>query len=352
MTPTIAVPSLSRVRAWDTTHLTDAADHWSSAGRTWESAFDQVASHISRPGGAAWEGVAAEAAQTRAYNDRLTVGGCVDRLLDAAAIARRGAVQVEHAKARVLDAVNAAEAAGFTVREDFSVAAPRVVDPGQAAVLRTRARSLAVDIRSRVGELVRIDHRVAGEISDATTTFTSSGVQLVDFKRAPADGPLSPQEPGGGYGSYHYGYPFSSTEGWTKEQIMSEVQEHFNYYFTFTADADRLVEGAKLNLNGPFGEDEPVQVTSVTPDSFSFVSLPGHNEGAGRIIKFTIVPAAESPVPGRLNWELRVAASGPLSKGSLIPGASLLNKGIWQVFADNLQSRLPTRPPRPSLAAL
>lgn len=351
MTQMIAIPSLSQVRDWDTAHLTDAADRWSATARTWDSVFDQVASHMLRPGGAVWEGAAADAAQTRAYTNKLTAVGWADRLHDAADIARRGAAQIEHAKARVLDAVSAAESAGFTVREDFSVSSSPAVAPAEAAALRARARAFATDIRTSVGELVRIDHRVADEISYATGSFSSGSVQLVDFKRAPADGPLSPQEPGGGYGSYHYGYPFSTTEGWTTEQIMSEVQQHFNYYFTFTADTNSLVEGARLNLKGPFGEDEPVQVTSVTPDSFSFISLPGHNEGAGRIIKFTVVPAAESPVPGRLNWELRVAASGPLSKASLVPVTSLANKVIWQIFANNLDSRLPARPSPTRLAA-
>lgn len=337
-TPT---PSLSQVRNWDTLHLTDAADRWVGTAGVWESTFDDVATHISQPGGTAWQGVAAEGARQRAHADRIVVSGLADRLNDAADIARRGADQIGDAKAKVLEAVNAVESAGFTVREDFSVGSP--------AGRQAQARALAADIRTRVAQLVGLDYRVATGIDSVTAGFGE--VRLVDFKQAPADRPSDPPEPGGGYGSYHYGYQFSTGEGWTKEQIMTEIQKHFNYYFTFTADAGELVKGAKINLNGPFGENEPVQVTDITPDSFSFVSLPGHNEGAGRVIKFSIVPADENPVPGRLNWELRVAASGPLSKGSLIPGASWLNKGIWQVFADNLDSRLPTKPAQPGLVA-
>jgi hypothetical protein len=186
-------------------------------------------------------------------------------------------------------------------------------------------------------------------MTSATKSFDD--IRLVDFRRAPADDPSDPPEPGGGYGSYHYGYRFSTGEGWTTEQIMTEIQAHFNNYLTFTADTGELVKGATMNLEGPFGENEPVQVAAIAPDSLSFVSLPGHNEGAGRVITFSIVPAIDNPVPGRLNWELRVAASGPLSRGSLIPGASWLNKGIWQTFADNLDSRLPTRPTQPGLVA-
>ncbi len=169
-------------------------------------------------------------------------------------------------------------------------------------------------------------------------------IQAVDFREGPAPEEPPPPEPGGGYGSYHYGYPFSTSEAWSQQQIMREIQKNYNKYFTFTGDQPEIVEGAVVNLNGPAGP-EPVKVTKVTDTSFSFISLPGHDEGAGRVIEFSVVPAAASPVPGRLNWELRVEASGPLSDLSLVPGASWFNKGVWQVFANNLDSRLPISPP-------
>lgn len=171
-------------------------------------------------------------------------------------------------------------------------------------------------------------------------------VQAIDFRQGPLPEEPAPPDPGGGYGSYHYGYQFSTSEAWSQKQIMQEILDNYNKYFTFTGDQPRIVEGAVINLNGPAGP-EPVKVTKVTDTSFSFISLPGHHEGAGRVIEFSIVPAATSPVPGRLNWELRVEASGPLSGLSVVPGASWFNKGIWQVFADNLGSRLPASPPSP-----
>lgn len=169
-------------------------------------------------------------------------------------------------------------------------------------------------------------------------------IQTVDFRESPAPTEPPPPEPGGGYGSYHYGYQFSTSEAWSQKQIMQEVLNNPNKYFTFTGDQPKIVEGAVINLNGPAGP-EPVKVTKVTDTSFSFISLPGHHEGAGRVIEFSVVPAAASPVPGRLNWELRVEASGPLSGLSVLPGASWFNKGVWQVFANNLDSRLPISPP-------
>jgi hypothetical protein len=355
------IPSLTQVRAWDTGHLTEAAGRWTDAATMWEDAFTHMSSQIASPGGTRWEGVGAEAAQERAYSDRLKVTGLADQLHDAASLARRGADQISYAKDRVLDAVRRAEQAGFTVGQDFSVTSR---DSGTSAQLAaSQAEALAADIRARLGELIVVDQMTSAEIASATAGVgdvkfhdvekradDEDTIKLVDFKQGPADDGATPQVPGGGYGSYHYGYQLSTSESWTKEQIMSEIQQHFNNYFTLTADEGELVNGATVNLKGPFGENEPVKVTSLTPDSFSFVSLPGHNEGSGRAITFSIVPSSDNPVPGRLNWDLRVAASGPLSKGSLIPRASWLNKGVWQVFADNLNAKLPSLPAQRGLA--
>lgn len=239
---------------------------------------------------------------------------------------------------------------GFSVAEDYSVTGIATGTPAQLAVLQAQAPAHTAEIRTRAGELVAADQQAAAEIARATTGI-GENTRFVDFKQSPGDATETPQVPGGGYGSYHYDYEFSTSESWSKEQIMSEIQKHLNNYFTFTADTGELVNGATVNLTGRLGENEPVQVTGLTPDSFSFVSLPGHNEGAGRTIAFSVVPSTRSPLPGRLSWELRVAASGPLSKGSLIPGASWLNEGVWQVFADNIAATLPAVPLQPGLVS-
>ncbi|WP_149441032.1 hypothetical protein [Mycolicibacterium sp. P1-5] len=330
----------------------------------WEDAFTHLSTQISLPGGTRWDGSAAEVAQARAFSDRVHVAGLADQLHQAAHVARDGADRIAYAKRRVIDSVDRASEAGFVVGEDFSVTTRHAVSSPEMAAWQTKAEAFASDIGARVGELVFADRQIAARIKSAAARVgearfedgekqnVNASARAVRFKDSPADDTTDSPVPGGGYGSYHYGYPFSTAEGWTKEQIMSEVRTHFNNYFTFTADQSVLVEGATINLKGPFGENEPVKVVSVTGDSFTFVSLPGHNEGAGRTITFSIVRSQVNPIPGRLDWELRVAASGPLSDLSLVPGASWFNKAVWQVFANNLNSRLPGHPSQPGVVAV
>ncbi len=162
------VPTLSEVREWDTEHLISAAGHWTTTATVWEDAFTQLASRILFPGGAPWEGEAAEAAQQRTYSDKMAVIGLADQLHSASAIAKAGAREIDAARDAVLKVVDAAEAAGFTVGEDFSVTDPHYYDAVTAAARQAQAISFATSLRATVGTLVATDIRIAGEITSST----------------------------------------------------------------------------------------------------------------------------------------------------------------------------------------
>lgn len=365
------LPTRSQVQHWSTSHLAEAAASWRQAASRSENAFDEHRQNIASPGGTTWEGDAKDAALDRVTADVAVVARQGEVLREAADLAENGAHDINAAKDKAIEAITAAVGDGFSVTENLKVTDARkydfttIIERNRALVEHAEAIRWTAEQLIRTAELVgkrlqsKADELVGIRFDGEDNASASGSVRSVNntIKQTPTDDPndpyyQDPPEPGGGYGSYHYGYQFSTREGWSKEKIMAEVQENFNRYFTFSADTGKLVEGATVNLKGPFGEDEPVRVTDVTPNSFSFVSLPGHMEGAGRVIKFSIVPAEASPVPGRTNWELRVEASGPLSKGSFIPGASWVNKGIWQVFANNLDSRLPTLRPQTGVATM
>ena len=162
-------PTLSQVRNWDTEHLTAAADHWTKTATVWEDRFTRYATHVNNPGGTPWEGAAADAAQQRAHSDRMTVIGLADQLHDASAIARSGAVEIAEACRLVLRSADAAERAGFTVGEDFSVIDRHVYNMRAAAARQAQAAGFAADLRATVADLVAVDARVASQITTATT---------------------------------------------------------------------------------------------------------------------------------------------------------------------------------------
>ena len=175
-------PTRSQVENWDTDHLNAAADHWSKTATVWEDRFTELATQITSPGGSPWEGKAAEAAQQRAYSDRLIVVGLSDQLHDASAIARRGATELQEACRLVRRSIESAENAGFTVGEDFSVTDQHHYSRVAAAARQAQAEAFAADLRVHVGVLVAADARIASEITAATAglgkdPFTESGSQ-------------------------------------------------------------------------------------------------------------------------------------------------------------------------------
>ena len=162
-------PTRSQVENWDTEHLDAAADHWSKTATVWEDRFTQLATQINNPGGTPWEGAAAEAAQHRAYSDRLIVIGLSDQLHDAAAIARKGSTELQEACRLVMRSVQSAENDGFIVGEDFSVTDHHVYSRVAAASRQAKAEGYVADIRAAVADLVTADTRIASEILTAAS---------------------------------------------------------------------------------------------------------------------------------------------------------------------------------------
>jgi hypothetical protein len=168
-----AVPSLSQIHAWDTTHLDDAATDWSNRAWQWENTFTDVQTEALRPGGTAWSGDGAEAAAARATADKIVVSDIAGRLHTAAGAARTGAEDIAWARQHALNAITTARSAGFTVTEDLSVIPPPSSGLLHQVKLQTQAQTLATDIRARAAELLATDTRVAGHITTATADLSA-----------------------------------------------------------------------------------------------------------------------------------------------------------------------------------
>ena len=192
-------PSLSQIVNWDTSHLEDAARHWMATAEQWEDHFTVLHNEMLSPGGTAWEGAGAEAAQERTFADLVKVRGAADHLNGAAAAARYGASEISDAKNLALDAIAEAQEAGFSVGEDLSVTDSMLLGNLRA----TQAQQHAAAITTRATNLSALDQQVAAKISTAAAplgeiSFTEPAdappnVQPVDFKQAPP--PTNPPYP-------------------------------------------------------------------------------------------------------------------------------------------------------------
>ena len=201
----MGVPSLSQIEGWDTAHLESAARSWDATAAEWEDTFTAVHRGSLNPGGTVWEGEAAEVAHQRTFADLVKVRGLSDHLSEAAAIARRGADQLDSLKRIMLDAVDEARAAGFTVAEDLSLSDRSLTALGPAfAARQAQAQTLVAQIHLRAAALSAADHEIAANITAATAplsgvtfdeapaTDSPSSVQAVDYKTAPPPDPAYP----------------------------------------------------------------------------------------------------------------------------------------------------------------
>lgn len=201
-------PTLAEVREWDITHLTQAAITWKRRASEWEGAFAELSQAMGAPGGTPWVGKAAESAQQQAHDDRLTVVAYADQLHRASAAATRGADKLSTAKSDVLRAVAAAENAGFTVEDDFSISSTESGSEDYLLARQAEAEELAAEIHRRLAGLLMLDQEVAGEITtavhglgsgefgetdDADSNQDGARIQLVDNETVVGQGEPVPQ---------------------------------------------------------------------------------------------------------------------------------------------------------------
>lgn len=184
------VPSLSQILGWDTTHLYRAGTDWASTAESWEETFANMHRGTLAPGGRAWEGDAADAAQGRSFSDLVTARGLSESLREAAAVARRGADQLDHLKRQAIETINDAREAGFTVGEDLSVSDASQYGGLRIALMRHHAATIAASVAA----LRTADNEIAAKIATATAKLAEHGIaERPEDKTVQAlDAPLAP----------------------------------------------------------------------------------------------------------------------------------------------------------------
>jgi len=131
--------------------------------------------------------------------------------------------------------------------------------------------------------------------------------------------------------NYTYDYPIASPPHPSPQQVLKLATTHFQSLFPFPSCGNILTVGQTCNL-GP-GPTNPIEVVDISPSSFSFLSLPNHAEGAGRVILFSFF--VDTTANG-LN--LDVFAKGPWSAGAQVTVNTGAAKALWQSYANNLKA--------------
>ncbi|WP_078056999.1 LGFP repeat-containing protein [Corynebacterium provencense] len=145
---------------------------------------------------------------------------------------------------------------------------------------------------------------------------------------------------------YQLQYPvIAQDDRWTPNSVNREVTEHFDAYFTFTGCGQKLRVGDRCDLKtviDTIAGPAPIEVTSISNDVFSFKSLEGHPEGAGRTITFRFVSKPGDFDVSKKNVHLIVTAWGPTSKASLAGpfNSQSLARYSWGKFSRNLNERI------------
>lgn len=117
--------------------------------------------------------------------------------------------------------------------------------------------------------------------------------------------------------------------------IISRPNDIFPFKVGHPVMASSITLGAKINLMNTIGPNnlgtgpDPVEVTAVTPTSFTFLTLAGHHRGTGQTIRFDTFG---------VSGHLRLVQSGTFN--SLDPRQYAYNtgaSGAWALQAHNLR---------------
>lgn len=145
-----------------------------------------------------------------------------------------------------------------------------------------------------------------------------------EIESAFTPGEIAKPAAGYGYDLTYRLYPISPWKWDSGNKVFDFIKPALKGLFPIGGMVNNPKVGQKLILTG----NNPVKVTSVGSRHFSLYSLPGHLEGAGNTITFTISANGQY---------LNVRASGP--KAAKFPG-NIVPSIVWPRFAGAIKQKL------------
>jgi len=177
-------PTLSQLRASDYSYFGQLGSYLQKIAPKAQSALEELAEDVTHPGGADWEGMAADAAIAQAQSDVVTARTFMWSWDDAAASTQRWQEELEAGTRTALDAVDDAEADGFEVGEDYSVTDTYEAETDEEYDERLeQAEAHAGLIGHRVSTLVGNESLINGQLR-----AMSAGWGTLNFKEGGGDG--------------------------------------------------------------------------------------------------------------------------------------------------------------------
>lgn len=162
-------PTLSQLRGSDYSYFAQLAGFLEGIAPKAQNALEELAEDVKRPGGADWEGQAADAAIAQAGSDLVKARPVMWSWDDVAMSARGWQGELEAGTRTALDAVDDAERDGFEVGEDYSVTDTYDAETEEEYDERLEeAEAHAGFIGHRVGTLVSNESRINGELKAMT----------------------------------------------------------------------------------------------------------------------------------------------------------------------------------------
>ncbi len=175
------IPSLSQLRSYDASHLTELASHLEDQADRWRNVHSDVHGEVSTM---SWQGVWHARTSERTWGDKLTADTSAGKIEDAANIARNAVGSLYAAAHRVVDYADQAIERKFMVADNYMVTPPKVNVLEEPEAVAEAAR-ISEDLLRYVGEFVEHENEVATKLVQ-----TAGGVSAVDFK---TDGGPQPQ---------------------------------------------------------------------------------------------------------------------------------------------------------------
>jgi hypothetical protein len=195
MAATSRIPTLSELRASDYSYFGQLGSYLQKISPKAESSLEELAEDVTRPGGADWEGMAADAAVAQAQADLVKARTSMWSWDEVAASTQQWQEQLEAGTRSALDAVDDAEADGFEVGEDYSVSDTYDAETEEEYEERLEeAEAHAGLIGHRVSTLVANESLINGQLR-----AMSAGWGTLNFKEdgggQPGDGDPSEHDP-------------------------------------------------------------------------------------------------------------------------------------------------------------